>query len=98
MEKTTQIKSEKLEYLTLENRKKLSLTGINEVISSSDKELIVKLGDTKLSISGDNISIIKLNAESGELEASGEFAEFNYGKKIGFLKRIFKWNYLMYCN
>lgn len=90
MEKTTQIKTERNENLTLENRKKLSLTGISEVISSSEKELMVKLGDTKLSIAGENISIIRLNIESGELEATGEFNEFSYGKKGNFLKRIFK--------
>ncbi len=90
MEKTTQIKVERNENLTLENRKILKLTGLSEVISSSEKELIIRLGDTKLNIGGENISIIRLNVESGELEATGEFNEFSYGKKTNFLKRIFK--------
>lgn len=90
MEKSTLTKTSKTECLTLENRKALTLLGVEEVISSSDKELIIKLGDCRLNISGNNISISKLDTERGELEASGEFNEFVYGKKVGFLKRIFK--------
>lgn len=90
MEKSTLTKTSKPECLTLENRKNLTLLGVEEVISSSEKELIIRIGDCRLSIGGNNISISRLDTESGELEASGEFNEFVYDKKVGFLKRIFK--------
>lgn len=90
MEKSTLTKTSKSEFLTLDNRKNLTLSGVAEVISSSDKELIVRIGDSRLSISGNNINISKLDTESGDFEAIGEFNEFIYGKKLGFFKRIFK--------
>lgn len=91
MEKEITNNSSKLnESLTLTNRSILKLEGISEIVSSSDSSINIKLKDTSLSISGQNINITKLDVNSGVLEASGSFLEIKYGKNISLFKRIFK--------
>ncbi|MBQ7352030.1 MAG: YabP/YqfC family sporulation protein [Clostridia bacterium] len=82
--------SKSTENLTLTNRKNLKLEGINEIVSTSETFLSVKLKDTILCISGQNISITKLDVNTGILEADGIFESIKYGKQGNFLKRIFK--------
>lgn len=86
------------EFLSLENRKKLHISNIEEVISSSDNHLEIKLKDTRLSIGGTNINITKLDTETKILEADGNFSKIIYGKETNVFKRIFKWNYHIYYN
>lgn len=78
------------ENIILSNRKNLQIDGIIEVISTSDTFLNLKLKDTNLSISGENIHICKLDVNSGTLEAEGYFSLFKYGKSINIFKRVFK--------
>lgn len=90
MEKTTSSQNSTPEFLSLEARKNLHLTGVLEVISSSGTQILAKLKDSTISISGTNISITKLDTADGTLDALGDFSAITYGKKVGFLKRIFK--------
>lgn len=78
------------EFLSLENRKKLHISNIEEVTSSSDTHLEIKLKDTRLSIGGTNINITKLDTETQILEADGNFNKIIYGKESNLLRRIFK--------
>lgn len=78
------------EFLSLENRKKLHISNIEEVTSSSDTHLEIKLKDTRLSIGGTNINITKLDTETKILEADGNFNKIIYGKESNLLRRIFK--------
>lgn len=90
MEKTTTSQNNKPELITLDSRKTLHILGIDEVISSSDTQILLKLKDTTLNICGTNINISKLDTDTGVLDADGNFISITYGKKVGFLKRIFK--------
>lgn len=78
------------ENITLTNRKELHLNGIIEIISTSDNSLYLKLKDTHLCISGENIHICKLDVNAGTLEAEGNFLSFKYGKTGNIFKRVFK--------
>ena len=76
----------------LNNRSSIALTGINEVISTNDRQLLLKTNNTRLTITGHNINITKLVIDTGELEATGTFDSIIYsgnGKKSIF-GRIFK--------
>ena len=83
------------ESITLNNRKDLKIEGIVEIISTAENGLCMKLKDTNLTITGENIHITKLDIATGILEASGNFFLIKYGKTGNILKRIFKWNYLI---
>ena len=78
------------ENLTLVGRKNIHIEGIVEIISSSDSNIIIKLKDEVLVISGENIHISKLDVNTGILEAEGNFNNIKYGKSHNIFKRVFK--------
>ena len=81
------------ESLNLISRKNLTIEGIVEIIASSDSTILLKLKDTNLSITGNNINITKLDINTGILQAEGIFESIKYGKSGNIFKRIFKWKY-----
>jgi len=93
MQKTTKQDKPEIfinESLSLSNRKQLKLDGIVEIIASSDTSISLKLKNTPLTITGNNINITRLDIEQGTLEANGNFESIKYGKPNGLLKRLFK--------
>lgn len=90
MEKVVNLSNSVNENLCLGNRKSLNLEGIVEILASSENNLIVKLKDTTLYISGTGINIQKLDINSGILQAEGSFDCIKYGKSGNIFKRLFK--------
>ena len=78
------------ETLTLDNRSLLKLTGIAEIISSSDTQISLKTDNSGAIITGQDIRITKLDISSGMLEAEGNFDSIKYGKNGNIFKRLFK--------
>lgn len=77
--------------LTLENRKHLSMTGVDAVDGFSDQHLSLTIAGEKVFINGENIKITAYNKLSGSLSAEGKFTEIKYSyKKAPLIKRIFK--------
>lgn len=79
--------------LVLENRKLLELSGVSKVISINESGAVVLTNGTKLYIEGGDISIEKLDVESGILILSGNFNEIKYSGKnarVSFFRRLFK--------
>lgn len=79
------------EKLTLDGRKRLTLTSVNSVDGFTDRELMLTVSGTKVEIKGQNIKISVYNNVSGNLTADGTFTEIKFGaKKTPFFKRVFK--------
>ena len=78
------------ETLILDNRSLLKLTGIAEIISSSDTQISLKTNNSGAIITGQDIRITKLDISSGTLEAEGNFDSIKYGKSGNIFKRLFK--------
>ena len=77
--------------ITLDERKKATLTGVNEVLSYSEEELSVSTTDGVLTIKGKNIKIAKFGAQEGSLCFTGEIDLLKYaGTKTPIFKRLFK--------
>ncbi len=79
--------------LILENRNKLTVTGVECVCSydSSGAEINTSMGI--LNIGGKDISVSELSTQSGEIKITGEiqFIEYSAAKeKRGFLKKLVK--------
>ena len=75
----------------LENRKRLSLTGVTSVDGFSEKQLNLTLSKDKLKILGENIKITAYNKASGNLSADGTFIEFRFsGANKSIMRKIFK--------
>ena len=79
--------------INIDNRKKIMLTGIVEVVSSTDKSVIARTQTNLININGEGLRIAKLNLEENVLIVEGEIIEFKYvvkNKSKSFFKRLIK--------
>ena len=78
--------------LTLENRERLNLTGISDVDSFNEEEVLAICSCGELSIKGEMLHIEELNLETGTVCVSGKISSFSYSEKFSsssLLKRLF---------
>ena len=82
--------------LSLENRKKLTLTGIVEVISFDDQKISLNTKLGNLSIKGEALKMNKLDVQNGDVIITGTISSMIYsGKNVvknkeNIIKRIFQ--------
>ncbi len=79
--------------LHLDNRNKLSVTGISKILSANPSQITVRTNDAKLLVSGSGLSVTKLDVENGTLEIEGTINCLKYSDNVsikGFWRKIFK--------
>ena len=78
--------------LTLDNRKLLTLTGVEDVSGFDEQTISIKLSDTVLVVKGSSLHISKLNLESGDVVIDGNISSLQYlGASSGSLRsRLFR--------
>lgn len=85
-----------IQNLVLENRKKLSVSGVNDVLSFDDQVVMVDTELGLLTVKGENIRINKLSLDTAEVIIEGEISSLSYSqnkqeKSTGtLLSKIFK--------
>ena len=85
-----------IQNLILENRGKLSISGVNDVLSFDDQVVIVDTELGLLTVKGENIRINKLSLDTAEVIVEGEISSLSYSqnkqeKNTGtLLSKIFK--------
>ncbi|MBR6033738.1 MAG: sporulation protein YabP [Clostridia bacterium] len=85
-----------IQNLILENRSKLSISGVLDVFSFDDQVIILETELGLLTVKGENLRINKLSIDTSEVIVEGEIFNLNYSdkdteKKNGsFLGKIFK--------
>ena len=85
-----------IQNLVLENREKLSISGVLDVLSFDDQIVIVETELGLLTIKGENLRINKLSLDTSEVIVEGEiynlaYSENNLEKKsFEFLYKFFK--------
>ena len=75
------------------NREKVEISGVLEVLSSSDKEIYLKLDGAVACVTGDKMTITKLLPEEKLLSVSGVIFGVVFKNKLqkkSLLKRVFK--------
>ena len=88
--------SSAIQNLVLENREKLSISGVIDVLSFDDQIVILETELGMLTIKGDNIRINKLSIDTTEVVLEGEITSMSYTDKkktkkdSTFLGKIFK--------
>lgn len=87
----------KTQNLILENRQKLSISGVIDVESFNDECVIVDTEMGILIIHGEDLHINKLNLDSSELNIEGDIISCEYSdrdstrsKGYGFFSKMFK--------
>lgn len=85
-----------IQTLTLENRERLGITGVEKVENFNDESVILATNKGKLSIKGKSMSISKLNVEEGKIFVNGKIDSLLYSEnsaekeKVGLIKKIFR--------
>lgn len=85
-----------IQNIVLENREKLSISGVLDVLSFDDQIVILETELGLLTVKGDNLKINKLSIDTEEVIVEGEIYSLCYGEKDtdkksgGFLGKIFK--------
>ena len=77
------------------SRKKIQMTGINDVTSFDDGQVMAQNTDSDISIEGENLKIEKFDSQSGVLTVNGKINGLYYygtspSKKKKSIKGIFK--------
>lgn len=70
-----------IQNLILENRKKLSISGVNDVLSFDDQIVIVDTELGLLTVKGGNLRINKLSIDTSEVIVEGEISDLSYNDK-----------------
>lgn len=82
--------------LTMQNREKVDLTGITEVVSFDNKVIELETIDGALRFAGEGLHVKRLTLEKGEVELEGRIEEIIYHESQkgrtagGVLSRLFR--------
>ncbi len=70
-----------MQNLILENREKLTISGVNDVLSFDDQIVILETQLGLLTVKGENLRINKLSLDSEEVVVEGEINNLIYSEK-----------------
>ena len=81
--------------IILEDRKTLSISGVNDIDSFDDKLVVLFTELGELTIKGINLHINKLNVDTGEVSMDGEIIAIYYNedkpkKNNKFMSKVFQ--------
>lgn len=85
-----------IQNIILENRERLSISGVLDVLSFDDQIVILETELGLLTVKGENLRINKLSLDTAEVIIDGEVYNLGYSEKDslqksgGFLNKIFK--------
>lgn len=85
-----------IQNIVLENREKLNISGVLDVLSFDDQIVILETELGLLTVKGENLRINKLSLDTSEVTVDGEISQLAYSEKDvmekggGFLNKIFK--------
>lgn len=84
-----------LQNLILENREKLNVSGVNDVLSFDDQVIIMETELGMLTIKGENLKINKLSIDTSEVIVEGKINNLAYSEHTaksegGIFGKIFK--------
>ena len=85
-----------IQYIILENRGKLTISGVLDVLSFDDQVVILETELGLLTVKGENLRINKLSIDTSEVIVEGDINSLNYSDKDtnknsgGLISKIFK--------
>jgi len=95
IQETEQHTTEKLHLITLENRKTLNISGITDIDSFDEKEMILYTQMGELTVTGRELHINAISIEEGTLSVEGDIWSLQYGDKdkqspVSMLGKLFR--------
>ncbi len=84
-----------IQNLVLENREKLNVSGVNDVLSFDDQVVIMETELGLLTVKGENLKINKLSIDTSEVIVEGKINNLSYSEhqvksEGGIFGKIFK--------
>lgn len=85
-----------LQNIILENREKLSISGVLDVLSFDDQVVIVETSLGLLTIKGEGLKISKLSLDTADIIIEGDIVNLAYSEKSlnkknnSFINKLFK--------
>lgn len=80
--------------IIMENRKKLSVSGVTDIDSFDEQNIVALTQMGELTIRGWNLHITRLNLEQGELIVDGDISSLTYTdtrpQAKGFFSKVFR--------
>ena len=70
-----------IQNLVLENRGKLSVSGVNDVLSFDDQVVMIETELGLLTVKGENLRINKLSIDTSEVIVEGSISYLGYSNK-----------------
>lgn len=96
LEDRNTIKTGVIQNLILENREKLSISGVLDILSFDDQVVMVETELGLLTIKGERLKINKLNLDTSEVIVEGDISYLAYSEKnqertkTSLISKIFK--------
>ena len=82
-----------MENITIENRALMTITGATKMLSSTETQSVVEVGDCNIIITKKKLEITKLDLENKEVNIKGIINSLKYSiknEKNNIFKRLFK--------
>ncbi|MBP3706797.1 MAG: sporulation protein YabP [Clostridia bacterium] len=80
--------------IIIDSRKKLNISGVNDVESFDEETVLLKTVMGDITIKGENLRIISFNTETSDLSAEGHIHAVVYMSEVkksgGLISRIFR--------
>ena len=78
----------------IDNREKLNVSGVTDVVSLDDETILLKTIMGKITVKGENLHILSFDNEIGDLVAEGKFHATVYmsdeKESVGFFSKLFR--------
>jgi len=82
--------------ITLENRQRAGITGVSDVLSFNEQEVVLVTEGGDITLLGEGLHIARLNLDDGQLVVEGDIVGIEYGaqpqlrRSGGILAKIFR--------
>lgn len=86
------MEQEKEHKLTLTRRRKLTMTGVQEVVSFDENTVVLQTCMGTLVIQGEGLQLKEMSVEGGQVAVEGTVCALQYEESrpaVGFLRRLF---------
>ena len=88
-----QVLPKKAHNLAMEDRRRLSVSGVEDVESFDEREIVMRTSGGGLVIVGEGLSISRLSVDAGDVNVSGLISELRYeeesARRGGLWARLF---------
>jgi len=81
------IKTAKSHKMMMDNRRKVEISGVNDVISFDLNTILLETDYGMITIKGSNLHVNRLSVEKGEVDVEGKLDGINYSDVSSYAKK-----------